>query len=195
MRNTLVGLSLATLLAEPCAAQSIARDSLYDHAETYWRARMIVVAPSGDSLAVTCGPISSGVSGAIVRFYATEPWSASAITTATQSFGSSLSSTGSESRMSVLWSNGKFDSWGISFLPASMGRGAGVPVVGARAGTLKDGDNFILSLAKFGRVGITYPVADWVRSFEMAFTEPQRASLKDMADRCRKKYEGTQKTT
>ncbi len=106
------------------------------------------------------------------------------------------------SRLTVAWPDYDRDSWKITFVtsrglnwigPATSDASAtSRTAIGARAGWLSDGAGFVRRLIKHGRVAITYPVADWVRSFEMTFTEQQRAAMRQMYDRCLKSCEGTQ---
>lgn len=193
-------LALLLVAVSPACAQQITRDSLYDFADAYWRLRMTVAAPSGDSLAITCEE-AGNFWQASVRLYAAVPWSPDALSTSTSNiFGFSSSNT--TSRLVMMWPDGKRDRWSITFLsgrgvnwigPATSDAAAATRNAGAaglRAGWLSTGDEFLLQLAKHGKVGITYPTADWVRSFELVFADEQRAAFKAMYDRCSKKREG-----
>jgi hypothetical protein len=192
--------AVALLRSTPAAAQAITRDSVWDYADSYSRGRLTVSAPSGDSLSITCDGYAS-VWGAVVRFFGAEPWSPDALTTSTSNvFG--FSSANTSSRLTVMWPGKDRDEWKITFIssrgvnwigPATsdasaVSRGAS----GVRSGWLTNSDGFLQRLVKHGRVAITYPVADWVRSFEMVFSEQQRVALQGMYDRCSKAYEGTQ---
>jgi hypothetical protein len=195
--------AIAVLVA--CAgqlqAQTIARDSVWDYVDSYSRGRLTVSAATGDSLGITCDA-TSGYWFASVRFFGAVPWSPDALSTSTSNvFGFSSSST--SSRLSVMWPGNERDEWKITFIstsgvnwigPVTADAGAASRSAnGMRAGWLSNGDGFLERLVKHGKVAITYPVADWVRSFEMVFTEEQRLALKSMHDRCSKRYEGTQR--
>lgn len=187
--------------ASQAGAQTIARDSIWDYVDSYWRGRLIVSAASGDGLSITCDPVGAYWS-ATVRFVGAVPWSPDAISTSSSSvFG--LASSNTSSRLSVMWPGGDRDEWKITFISTSGANWIGPAVTdlgaasrgvaGMRSGWLTNGDGFLQRLVKHGRVAITYPVADWVRSFELVFSEEQRTALKTMYDRCATKYEGTQR--
>jgi hypothetical protein len=190
--------SLGLLVAHAATAQQITRDSLFDYADGYWRGRLTVSAASGDSVSITCSD-ATGLWGADVRFFAAVPWSPDALSTSTSNFyGFSSSST--SSRLVVMWPGNDRDRWNITFQtgrgvnwigPAtSDAAGASRSLTNLRSGWLSNGDGFLERLTKHGRVAITYPVADWFRSFEMVFTDEQRAALVAMRARCAKKFEG-----
>jgi hypothetical protein len=196
--------AIAVLVA--CAgqlqAQTIARDSVWDYVDSYSRGRVTISAASGDTVAITCSADANSNWGPDVRFTAAVPWSGDALSTTTSNFfGFSGSST--SSRLEVRWPDGDGDSWKITFVssrgtnligPANSDPSAATRLaVGARSGWLHNASGFVTRLTKHGRVAITYPVADWVRSFELVFTEDQRTALKAMSDRCSKRYEGTQR--
>ncbi len=200
-RRVAVAAVLCSISAVSVSAQTISRDSLYDYADRYWRGRLTVAAVSGDSLGITCRADANSNWGADVRFFASIPWSPDALSTSTSGlWGFSSSST--SSRMTIMWPDYDRDQWQIVFLSTS-GRSVNttrvattsagaVQSAGPQSGWLTNGAGFLSRLVKHGRVAITYPVSDWVRSFEMVFGDDQRAALKAMYDRCSKRYEGTQ---
>jgi hypothetical protein len=202
MISRAIGVVALLLYVSPARAQTIVRDSVWDYVDSYSRGRVTISAASGDTVAITCSADANSNWGPDVRFTAAAPWSVDALSTTTSNFfGFSGSST--SSRLEVRWPDGDGDSWKITFVssrgtnligPASSDPSAATRLAaGARSGWLYNASGFVTRLTKHGRVAITYPVADWVRSFEMVFNEEQRLALKGMHDRCSKRYEGTQR--